>query len=695
MESVCDESSDTYVPEQDRIAVFDMDGTVYGELAPIYAEWLLFAHRALEDPNYKADDEMKEVARRVVQAEKDRSIPEDLNILEAKDQIRSFEGMTIDEFNDYVNEFLKTDVWGFSGMTYGDAFYAPIIEVIDYLDANDFTVYLVSGSDRYLCRALIDGILAIEPEHVIGMDPLLVASSQGDTPGYDFNISAGDEIVRTGELVVKNLKVNKVTGIIREIGHQPILSFGNSGGDVSMGLYVTTDNKYPSEAFMLVADDDERDWADASKAPGLIEKWEGYGFNVISMKNDFRTIYGDDVVRDEVMPEIIVPGEDEAGETETESTVEETESVAEEAESTEEAAESVAEETESTVEETESVAEEAESTEEAAETVAEEAESVAAEAETTEEEAESVAEEAESTEEEAESVAEEAETTEEEKSTEEVINAILEGIAEEIAVAAGIEEAAAEEIAEEVTSAVGTGKAAVEELAEEVAASVGTQEAAIDEIVKEIAAAIEEATAEEAAAEEAEAAAAEAEEAEAEAAIEEIVKEITAAIEEATAEEAAAEETEEDEAAAEEVTEDVAAAEEAAEDVAAAEETTEEAAAAEETEEDEAAAEEATAEEAAAEETEEAAEDVAASEETTEEAAAAEETDEKSAEAEKDEKQETAEDTVYVVSAGENLWGIAAKTLGSGSEFRKIADANGIEAPFEIRPGQEIIIPAA
>ena len=686
MESVCDESSDTYVPEQDRIAVFDMDGTVYGELAPIYAEWLLFAHRALEDPNYKADDEMKEVARRVVQAEKDRSIPEDLNILEAKDQIRSFEGMTIDEFNDYVNEFLKTDVWGFSGMTYGDAFYAPIIEVIDYLDANDFTVYLVSGSDRYLCRALIDGILAIEPEHVIGMDPLLVASSQGDTPGYDFNISAGDEIVRTGELVVKNLKVNKVTGIIREIGHQPILSFGNSGGDVSMGLYVTTDNKYPSEAFMLVADDDERDWADASKAPGLIEKWEGYGFNVISMKNDFRTIYGDDVVRDEVMPEIIVPGEDEAGETETESTVEETESVAEEAKSTEEAAESVAEETETTEEEAESVAAEAESTEEEAESVAEEAEtteeeaeSVAEEAETTEEEAESVAEEAESTEEEAESVAEEAETTEEEKSTEEVINAILEGIAEEIAVAAGIEEAAAEEIAEEVTSAVGTGKAAVEELAEEVAASVGTQEAAIDEIVKEIAAAIEEATAEEAAAEEAEAAAeAEEAEAEAEAAIDEIVKEITAAIEEATAEEAAAEETEE-----------------AAEDVAAAEETTEEAAAAEETEEDEAAAEEATAEEAAAEETKEAAEDVAASEETTEEAAAAEETDEKSAEAEKDEKQETAEDTVYVVSAGENLWGIAAKTLGSGSEFRKIADANGIEAPFEIRPGQEIIIPAA
>ena len=627
MESVCDESSDTYVPEQDRIAVFDMDGTVYGELAPIYLEWLLFAHRALDDPNYEADDEMKEVARRVIQAEKERHIPEDLNILEAKDQIRSFEGMTIDEFNDYVNEFLKTDVWGFSGMTYGDAFYAPIIEVIDYLDANDFTVYLVSGSDRYLCRALIDGILAIEPEHVIGMDPLLKASTQGDTPGYDFNISAGDEILRTGELVVKNLKVNKVTGIIREIGHQPILSFGNSGGDISMGLYVTTDNKYPSEAFMLVADDDVRDWADASKAPGLVEKWEGYGFNVISMKNDFRTIYGDDVVRDEVMPEIIVPEED--NETEAEST-EEAESVAEEAESTEEAAESIAEE-------------------------------------------------AESTEETAEPVAEEAESTEEEKSVEEVINAILEGIAEEIAVSAGIDEAAAEEIAEEVATAAGTGKAAVEEIAEEVTASVGTQEAAIEEILKEIVAAIEEATAEEAVAEEAEAT----EEAEIEAAIEEIAKEFAAAIEEATAEEAAAGEAEATEEAETEATEEAEETEETEE--AETEE-------AEATEEDEAAPEEITEDVAAA---EEAAEDVAAAKETKEEDAASEETEEKSAEAETDEKQETAEDTVYVVGAGENLWGIAAKTLGSGSEFRKIADANGIEAPFEIRPGQEIIIPAA
>ena len=105
-----------------------------------------------------------------------------------------------------------------------------------------------------------------------------------------------------------------------------------------------------------------------------------------------------------------------------------------------------------------------------------------------------------------------------------------------------------------------------------------------------------------------------------------------------------------------------------------------------------AAAEEAAEDVAAAKETKE---EDAASEETEEEDAASEETEEKSAEAETDEKQETAEDTVYVVGAGENLWGIAAKTLGSGSEFRKIADANGIEAPFEIRPGQEIIIPAA
>ena len=85
--------------------------------------------------------------------------------------------------------------------------------------------------------------------------------------------------------------------IAREIGRQPVLSFGNSGGDTSMHNYTIFHNKYKSAAFMLVADDEVRDYGNVGKAQELKAKWEASGYHVISMANDWKTIYGEDVVK--------------------------------------------------------------------------------------------------------------------------------------------------------------------------------------------------------------------------------------------------------------------------------------------------------------------------------------------------------------------------------------------------------------
>jgi hypothetical protein len=129
------------------------------------------------------------------------------------------------------------------------------------------------------------------------MDVAMEATHQGDTDGLDYVYSADDEVIRTDKLLIKNLKMNKVCQIVQEIGRQPVLSFGNSSGDVSMHNYTIHNNKYKSAAFMLIADDSERDYGDAEKVQPLKEKWEENGYNVISMRDDFRTIYGDDVVK--------------------------------------------------------------------------------------------------------------------------------------------------------------------------------------------------------------------------------------------------------------------------------------------------------------------------------------------------------------------------------------------------------------
>jgi hypothetical protein len=143
----------------------------------------------------------------------------------------------------------------------------------------------------------IEGMLDIPYNNVIGMDVQLEATEQGEDAALDHTFSIGEDVRRTDQLLIKNLKTNKVLQIAQEIGQRPVLSFGNSSGDTSMHNYVISNNPYRSAAFMLVADDDVRDYGNPEKTAPLKETWAENGFHVISMRDDFRTIYGDNVIK--------------------------------------------------------------------------------------------------------------------------------------------------------------------------------------------------------------------------------------------------------------------------------------------------------------------------------------------------------------------------------------------------------------
>ena len=297
VDAVTDEQSPDYIPVEDRIAVFDMDGTLMGELYPTYLEYYMLAWRILKDPTLQPDAEMLEVGRLLRDCALDNSFPSDMPMRHAIQAARAYAGMTLNQFSDFVTRVLVRDVDGFEGMTYATSFYQPMVEVIEYLEENGFKCYVVSGSDRFICRVFIEGMVDIPYEQIIGMDVALEASGQGDIDALDYVFSAGDDVVRTDRLLVKNLKTNKVLQIAQEIGRQPVLSFGNSSGDVSMHNYVIHNNVYKSAAFMLIADDDVRDYGNPVKVAPLKEKWEASGYTVISMANDWKTIYGEDVVK--------------------------------------------------------------------------------------------------------------------------------------------------------------------------------------------------------------------------------------------------------------------------------------------------------------------------------------------------------------------------------------------------------------
>ena len=297
VETVTDETSPDYIPPADRIATFDMDGTLCAELNPTYLEYYTLAWRILKDTSWEPDAEMLEFGRMLRDHALDKSFPDHMDMLHAQHAAKAYAGMTLTQFADFITNCLVREADGFEGMSYANTFYVPMIEVVEYLQDNDFKVFICSGSDRFLCRTYIEGVLDIPYEQIIGMDVAVEATNQNGADGLDYVYSSEDNIIRTDNLLIKNLKMNKVAQIVRDIGRQPVLSFGNSGGDMSMHNYTIFNNRYKSMAFMLIADDSERDYGDAEKVQPLKEKWEANGYQVISMRDDFLTIYGEEVTK--------------------------------------------------------------------------------------------------------------------------------------------------------------------------------------------------------------------------------------------------------------------------------------------------------------------------------------------------------------------------------------------------------------
>ena len=299
MKTITDESGADFIPVENRIAVFDMDGTLCCETDPGYFDHKLLYHRVVEDADYKdkASDEERETAEIIKTYFETGEYPSGLDVNHGKAVATAFKGMTTEEFDAYVKAYRDEPMESYTNMTNGQAFYKPMLEVVDYLQANDFKVYIVSGTDRLITRGLAEGVIDIPLSQMIGSDENLVASGQGDKDGLDYTFTKDDKVRTGGEFLVNNLKMNKVSVIEQEIGVQPVLCFGNSSGDAAMANFTINNNKYKSAAYMLCCDDTERENGNVEKADKMRKSCEENGYTAISMKNDWTTIYGDSVTK--------------------------------------------------------------------------------------------------------------------------------------------------------------------------------------------------------------------------------------------------------------------------------------------------------------------------------------------------------------------------------------------------------------
>ena len=288
-----DASSEGFIPKADRIAVFDMDGTLYGERFPTYFNDWLFIWRALYDESFEAPAYLKAFAKSWEDKVLNGVPIEDFDALERELGPKLYEGLTPEEYADVVRRFKALPVYGFEGMSYGEAYFQPMVSLVKYLYDHDYTVYIVSATYRDAVRVMTEGVLDewIPSDHVIGTDLLYVASGDENENSMFYELTPEDELVIAGSLFIKNQKTNKAAAIQREIGKMPVLAFGNSTGDFSMATYTLQNEKYGGRAYMLLCDDTERDYGDTAVAAAFKTKCDANGFYTVSEKDEFDALY--------------------------------------------------------------------------------------------------------------------------------------------------------------------------------------------------------------------------------------------------------------------------------------------------------------------------------------------------------------------------------------------------------------------
>jgi phosphoserine phosphatase len=283
VDNVTREGSTAFVPVPDRIAVFDNDGNLWSE-QPAYFQLLFAIDRikatAPEHPEWKAQQPFKAVLEGDMQTLASFGEHGLLELVMA-----SHAGMTVEAFEATVQEWISTTRHPRFDRPYTDLVYQPMLELLDYLRANQFKTFIVSGGGIEFMRPWVEEVYGIPKDQVVG-----------STIKTQFEIKDGQpQIVRLPEIDFIDDKAGKPVGIYRFIGRRPIFCSGNSDGDLQMMQWTAAG---PGSRFMLYLHhtDSEREWGyDRDSHIGRLykglEEAQKNGWTVISMAEDWKVVY--------------------------------------------------------------------------------------------------------------------------------------------------------------------------------------------------------------------------------------------------------------------------------------------------------------------------------------------------------------------------------------------------------------------
>jgi hypothetical protein len=281
---VTKQGSPDFVPPAERIATFDNDGTLWAE-QPMYFQLIFALDRvktlAPQHPEWKTREPFASLLKGDVKgalAGGEKAIGEIVMYTHA--------GMTTDEFEQIVKEWIAAAKHPKTGELYTEMVYRPMLELLSYLRANGFKTFIVSGGGIEFMRPWTEGVYGIPPEQVVGSSIKTKYEMRDGKP----------VLVRLPEINFINDRTGKPVGINSHIGRRPIAAFGNSDGDQQMLEWTQAGGR--ARLMMLVHHDDAvREWAygEESKigtfSDSLMAEAQKNGWTVISMKKDWKHIF--------------------------------------------------------------------------------------------------------------------------------------------------------------------------------------------------------------------------------------------------------------------------------------------------------------------------------------------------------------------------------------------------------------------
>ena len=290
VERVTNEGGPDYVPPVERIAVFDNDGTLWAEQPmPIQVDYLLrgLGAAAAADPALREKQPWKAVVERDVQwlggafAKHYQGDDADLRIL-LGGILAGGAGKDVETLEAEAAAFVRGEAHPSLGRPYRTCTYAPMVELLRYLEANGFTTYIVSGGGRDFMRAISDELYAIPRERVIGSSAALEFRDGPDGPS----------IVLKPAIDVMDDGPEKPVRIWSRTGRRPLIAAGNSNGDIEMLRFARSDRR-PSLGLLVHHDDAEREFAYDTGAEKALEQAATDGWTVISIRDDWSTVFAD------------------------------------------------------------------------------------------------------------------------------------------------------------------------------------------------------------------------------------------------------------------------------------------------------------------------------------------------------------------------------------------------------------------